>query len=285
MVKETSSGWQCESLPLNTLSDSTRHQVVPLSPHPLFLIGSACSISLVSAHDGAVQHVFATQPMLPRSVQCEFAGSRHGGSQSGIGLSSFTLGYAREGSRDCVVNSYSPAEGNEAIAAAALSGGAGGGWSTWEEAVESELRITDPGSWDLVKGKSVIGLRRKIAPRSARQGDLRRRSAVSGGSSISSVTWQVWTTGTDGHAEGEEVRNLGQDESGTEGFLVVPELGPSVKIGTRSVAFCLGNTIQIASAGSENFSADENQNGKPIPSKDGRRGRHLGSLRVPKAAD
>lgn len=265
------------------MSDATLHQVVPLSPHPLFLVGSISSIYLVSANDGVVQHVFATEPVVSRSIQCEYSDNRYNISSSGIGFSTFTLGYAAANTEECIVTSYHPAEGSEAIAACAPSGGGGGGggWCTWEEAIETKKRIEEPGTWGIVKGKSIIGVRQEPNPaRNNRPGVHRRRSAAPRGNPGASTKWQAWTAATDGHPEADEVRSLFNDGPGSEELLVVPGLGPRAKIGVRSVAFSLGNVIKVISAGGpERYNGDDDSAAESLLTKDSRRGRHGGSIR------
>ncbi|KAM3545610.1 hypothetical protein ARSEF1564_001425 [Beauveria bassiana] len=278
MSRETETGWRCESLPLNVVSDTTLHQIVPLSPHPLFLIGAISSVYLVSANDGVVQHVFATEPVAWRSLQCEYSDNRYNKSSSGIGFSSLTLGYVEANTQECIVTSYHPAQGSEAIAAFAPSGGAGGGWCTWEEAIETKKRIRDPGTWEIIKERSVIGVRQEANPcRNTKRADYRRRSATARGSPGAPTRWQAWTAATDGHLEADEVQPLLSDGAGSEELVVVPTLGPKAKIGVRSVAFSLGNTIKVISAGGpERYNADDDSTAESLLPKDNRRVRHGG---------
>lgn len=279
--REMETGWRCEGLALNAVNDTTLHQVVPLSPHPLFLIGSISSVYLVSAQDGVVQHIFATEPMVSRSIQCEYSDTRYNVPASGIGYSAFTIAYTAASTEECIVTSYHPAEGSEAIAACAPSGGAGGGWCTWEEAIEMKKRIKEPGTWGIVKGKSVIGVRQEPnAPRSTGPRVFRRRSAVPRGNTGAPTKWQAWTVATDGYPEADDVRSLFPDGPGSEELLVVPGLGPRAKIGVRSVAFSLGNVIKVVSAGGpERYSVDDDSAVEPLLTKDSRRGRHGGIVR------
>lgn len=264
------------------MSDTTLHQVVPLSPHPLFLVGSISSVYLVNANDGIVQHVFATEPMASRSIQCEYSDNRYQKSSSSTGFSTFTLGYTEENTGECIVVSYTPAKGSEAIATCAHAAGAGGGWCTWEEAIETKKRVEDPGSWNIVKGKSVIGVRRVLnASRPTKQGDHRRRSAAARTSHTVPPKWQTWTATTGEYSEEDEVRPLFNPGTESEELLVVPGLGPQVKIGQRSVAFCLGNAIKIISAGGpERYTGDDDSGAESRLAKDSRRGRHGGSMRA-----
>ncbi|OAA45255.1 Sterol regulatory element-binding protein cleavage-activating protein [Beauveria brongniartii RCEF 3172] len=251
---------------------------VPLSPHPLFLIGAISSVYLVSANDGVVQHVFATEPVAWRSLQCEYSDNRYNKSSCGIGFSSLTLGYVEANTQECIVTSYHPAQGSEAIAAFAPSGGAGGGWCTWEEAIETKKRIKDPGTWVIIKGRSVIGVRQEANPsRNTKRADYRRRLATARGTPGAPTRWQAWTAATDGHLEADEVRPLLSDEAGSEELVVVPTLGPKAKIGVRSVAFSLGNTIKVISAGGpERYNADDDSAAESLLPKDNRRVRHGG---------
>ncbi|OAQ96299.1 hypothetical protein LLEC1_00146 [Akanthomyces lecanii] len=279
--RELETGWECESLALNDVNDTTLHQVVPLSPHPLFLIGSVSSVYLVSASDGVVQHVFATQPMVSRSIQCEYSDTRYNVPASGIGYSAFTMAYTAASTEECIVTRYQPAEGSEAIAACAPSGGAGGGWCTWEEAIETKKHINEPGTWGIVKGRCVIGVRKKTNPsRSTRPGAFRRRSAAPRGNTGTPANWQAWTVATDGYSEADDARSLFHDGLGPEELLVVPGLGPIAKIGVRSLAFSLGNVIKVVSAGGpERYSVDGDSGVESLMTKDGRRGRHGGPVR------
>ncbi|KAJ6787552.1 hypothetical protein PWT90_00635 [Aphanocladium album] len=233
-VLERESAWQYESLPLNAVSDITLHQVVPLTPHPLFLIGAISSVYLVNAHDGVVQHVFTTEPMVLRSIQCEYSDNRYNTATSSIGFSTFTLGYLAAGSEECTVTNYHPADGSEAIAAFAPSGGAGGGWCTWEESIETKKQIKDPGAWEIVKGRSVIGVRQiPSLSRSPKQGHHYRRSAATRVIHKAPARWQAWTSAIEGHPEADEVRPLFNHATDSEELLVIPGLGPKVKIGLR----------------------------------------------------
>lgn len=282
MSRETETGWRCESISLNVVKDTTLHQVVPIFPHPLFLIGSISSVYLVTANDGVVQHVFATETMVSRSIQCEYFDTRYNVSASGIGCSAFTIAYTAASTEECVVTSYHPAEGSEAIAACAPPGGAGGGWCTWEEAIETEKRIKEPGTWAIVKGKSVIGVRQE--PKTSRNTGpsvFRRRSAAPPrGNTGAPTEWQAWTVATDGYPKADDIRSLFPDVPGSEELLVVPGLGPRAKIGIRSVAFSLGNVIKVVSAGGlERYSVDDASATESPLTKDNRRGRHGGPMR------
>lgn len=272
--------WTYKSFSLNVLSDATLHQVVPLSPHPMFLIGSISSVYLVSAEDGEVQHIFATEAMVPRSLQCESSDSRYCGSQTSVGFSNFTLGYASADTRECIVTNYSPGEEYEAIAASAPSGAAGGGWCTWEEAMETTKRVAEPGVWEIVKGRSVIGMRQEGSRNAMKQKAYRRRSSARDGVLRVPARWQIWTMATDGHPELDEVRQLFKEESDKGELLVVPGLGPKAKIGAKSVAFCLGNAIKVISAGAhDRYNGTGACEADSLLTKDSRRGRHGGSTR------
>ncbi|KAJ3498786.1 hypothetical protein NLG97_g853 [Lecanicillium saksenae] len=282
MSIEREAGWQCESLPLNAVSDTTLHQVVPLAPHPLFLIGSISSVYLVNALDGAVQHVFTTERMVPRSIQCEYSDNRYNTSSATIGFSTFTLGYLAAGTEECIVMNFHPAEGSEAIAAFAPSGGAGGGWCTWEEGTQTKKQIRDPGAWKIVKGRSIIGVRQKPSPSSTtKQANHRRRSAATSVIHKAPARWLAWTAAIEGHPEADEVRPLFSNATDSEELLVIPEFGPTAKIGLRSVAFCLGNTIKVVSAGGpERYSGDDDSVAEALLATDSRRGRHGGVVRA-----
>ncbi|XWW96628.1 hypothetical protein V2A60_004605 [Cordyceps javanica] len=176
---------------------------------------------------------------------------------------------------------YELPEGSEAIAACAPSGSAGGGWCTWEEAIVTKKRIKDPGTWEIVKGRSVIGVRQEANhSRNTKRQDYRRRSAAARRDLGQTTKWQAWTAATDEQFEADEVRPLANEGPGSEEFLVVPGLGPKAKIGLRSVAFTLGNSIKIVSAGGpERYKGDTGSAVESFLIKDSRRGRHGGSMR------
>ncbi|KAM3564877.1 hypothetical protein MY1884_000477 [Beauveria asiatica] len=193
-------------------------------------------------------------------------------------LAEFVISIALANTQECIVTSYHPAQGSEAIAAFAPSGGAGGGWCTWEEAIETKKRIKDPGSWVIIKGRSVIGVRQEAnSSRNTKRADYRRRSGTARGTPGAPTRWQAWTAATDGHLEADEVRPLLSDEAGSEELVVVPTLGPKAKIGVRSVAFSLGNTVKVISAGGpERYNADDDSAAESLLPKDNRRVRHGG---------
>lgn len=278
IAREKVSSWEYESLPLNTVSDATLHQIVPLSPHPFFLIGSAGSVYLISANDGAVQHIFTTETMIPRSLQCEYSYHRHSGNDA-VSFNNFTIAYTEVTTQDLVVVDYSSAEGTEAIAACAPSGGAGAGWCTWEEALVGTKRVQDPGSWEVVKGRSIIGIRELMTKRDNKHINNRKRSVAKGGAMKATAKWQAWTTATDRRPELGDAQKLFKDESDAGEPLVVPGLGPKAKIGVKSVAFCVGNVIKVISAGGQEYTGDDDSGREPLLSKDGRCGRHGGSTR------
>jgi hypothetical protein len=281
IASRSGSSWLYKSLALNEMSDRTLHQVVPLSPLPLFLIGAASSIHLVSAEDGMVQHTFATEAMISRSIRCVYTCARQTAAQQEVGLTSLSIGYSAAGSREGVLLFYSSPSGADAISTNAPSGSAGGRWCTWEEAAETKKRIVNPGVWDIVQNGSVVGIRRISRSGGGKErAGLRYRGAKANGlPSATLKRWQTWTTLASDRVDMDEARPLvgyGEDI----GHLLISELGPKVKLGLKSVAFAFGNAIKVVTTGGqERYESEGEGSSEPLLQVGNRRRRHGGSTR------
>ncbi|RDA84674.1 hypothetical protein CP532_3521 [Ophiocordyceps camponoti-leonardi (nom. inval.)] len=192
-----------------------------------------------------------TAKMLPRPLRCAYA--RHGSSQvEPTGLSSFTLGYVEADSRDCILQTYVPADDCDAIYLQTPCESRNNNWCTWDSARETRKRVVDPGIWDMISDGSAVGIR-YVAPagKAKAVSGLRNRHGKRAAEPDPLEGWQVWMESPAGcRPEGSESRRLIEDGEQAE-HLLVTKVGPKAPIGLNSVAFAFGDMTKLVIVGTQ----------------------------------
>ncbi|KKP00832.1 hypothetical protein THAR02_07047 [Trichoderma harzianum] len=169
------------------------------------------------------------------------------------GLVSFTFSYLALGSGDCVLQTFTPQDEDDAICLHNIDdSGTSSGWCSWADAKERKKHIGNPGIWSLLSDGSTLGLRRRSRTEPRNRHGHQRQDISGVRSRVPSTRsrefgafscWELWRAAASDWDELDETTPLFSDEDA--GQLVVCELGPSVRVGPTSVAFAYGNVIKL----------------------------------------
>ena len=133
----------------------------------------------------------------------------------------------------------------------------------WRETVENQYTIKNPGSWEALKVGYLVGVRKVEAPQDITSESptpanigLRRRGAHRPQSlqlqnRDTEDTWEVWSLSSRGEKATTPLCGINE-----KGNLLVNNLGPLQKIGSRSIAVGLGNVIKVITVGHEKFDGE-----------------------------
>lgn len=250
VATRTGSSWQIQTISGKGLKDANIHQVIPLSPLPHFLAASADSVYLINASNGYVAHVFQTEDMRPRSLDCVF--SCHHSSQSrATALIFFTLCYRRAEGRDCILHHFVPPDGDDAICIGPGEDDMIDRKGSWKAARETKKYVNNAGVWGLTNDGGAVGVRQQLfVDHNGRDAlpNLRNRFPTRKRWHHVTQRWEVWRTMSGGRSEINEAMSL-LTENDEDDHLLITELGPQSRVGLMSVAFVFGNLIKLVTAG------------------------------------
>lgn len=253
LASRNTSAWDSREVLLEPPAEHKPHQVLALSSLGLFIVATAFRVYVFSVENCEILYTVDTEQMKPRSLQCAYVTQRIAHVES-PGITSSTVAYIGSESGDCVLHTFTPHEDYDSISLRDPSRGTDGEGCEWDEATVTKRRIKNPGHFNILSDGSIVGIRRKVTPeveipsKCPNQGEgLRNRfSARTPGKSASPTEWEVWTIATNGRVGADEEMPLFNKQ---ENHLLIPDLGPRVRIGLMSVAFCFGNMIKMVTVG------------------------------------
>ncbi|KAH8891361.1 hypothetical protein GQ53DRAFT_782051 [Thozetella sp. PMI_491] len=261
LVTQHATAWVSNDVKLTGQDEPDVQALVPISGFSMYLVVRTGSIDLVHLDTQDVIHTFRTEPLRPRSVR-QLQASR--GSQRS--LQSFTLCYVNAETEELVLQTYTPAEGYDAICCCGRPGSASRSCCPWSETRENKRHIKNPGSWEALGNGCVLGVR-KVQPQQRKEQSspttptglrLRggHRSENRTAAQRDRCPWEVWAVNQlEEDQEIYEMRPLWTtEEDPLDGeHLMISGLGPISKLGTGTVAIGFGNVIKVISAGHEHF--------------------------------
>lgn len=248
-----------------TLDDHTLEhdatQVVPLSDLDCFLIARHKSVDLMDGKRNYLIHTFETQPIEPRTLRY-FHSPRRITQCGSVGLRLFGFAYNHAETGDCIIQTYTPKVEDEFICFGDAAFPPSSSCCEWTETDMTERKITNPGTWTVLPGGSVLGVRRKFTPPRSSGRDwfpgqpgLRRRMYGERKSECKPKwpdSWEVWVAIRSPRETTYETAPLHADEE-SRSHLMVSGLGPMVQVGTSSVVVGFGNILKLITFGHERF--------------------------------
>lgn len=270
--------WVSTEVRLPAKQDTEPHHILSVQEFSAYLVVRSVSVDLVDLCSSKVIHTFSTEPMRPRSMKFVYSGQRRGPDGKGT-VSSLTLAYLSEEDGDCVLQTYLPGEGHDNICVSDADSPTVRSSCAWAVTKQITRRIRNPGVWTPLRNGCMIGLRkaretptgspiRGRLPAFAQAG-LRHRGVAAAanrpGVSVppptsAEETWEVWViTRLEQEGRNMETRPLvGPDDPAG---LIIPDLGPVVKVGYGSIAVGFGNVVKVITVGHEWFDRIEQQGG------------------------
>lgn len=248
-------GWESREVPLSSVGYQKPHQIVSMPALGVFLVASVYKIFIFNAESLEILHIIHTEAMRPRSLQCAYSYQRlYVGTP---GMTTSTISYVGVESGDCILHTFVPCEDFDCIGLRSSSSLLDDEGCEWSEAKETIKRVRNPGHFKVLTDASLVGVRRKLprdhdflngAGGAAGEG-LRNRFANRGAAAKSSPKqWEAWTRSPpSGRAVTHESQLIVDDEE--RGSIFICDVGPKVKVGLMSAAFCFGNTIRLVTVG------------------------------------
>lgn len=259
------SGWDSREVSLESLHNQRPHQLLGLSALGLFVVATQSHVFIFNVDNLEMLHSIETEPMRPRSLQCAYSFQRLYLNAPGITTS--TISYIASESGDCVMHTFVPPEDVDAICLRRSSSLLDDDGCEWSAARETKRRVKNPGHFTALSDGSAVGIRRKMGPDvdpislvGSAEG-LRNRFSSRSTTKALSMQWEAWTVSPGGKTEADEVQPLFNEKEQTS-HLLISDLGPKVKVGLMSVAFCFGNIIKLVTVGGpERFEPCSDENG------------------------
>ncbi|ODA77403.1 hypothetical protein RJ55_07032 [Drechmeria coniospora] len=253
MATRQETSWESQHVAVEGLGESSSHYIESLPMLDLFVVSGPRCVYLISAEDGSVLYALQTERMRPRPLRCAYTWQRP--VQPGpVGLTSFTLGYVETDSGDCILQTFVPAEGCNAIHLHTPADEHRSDWSTWESARQTRKRVTNPGAWDMVSDGSAVGIRQKRpSSKNTQVGDLsgmRKRHSKRPAAADPFEGWEVWTASAGTRLDADESQRLIKNGEQAD-HLLITELGPSMRVGQNSVAFAFGDMVKLVVLGGQ----------------------------------
>jgi hypothetical protein len=268
-LNQDASGWTCNAVDIPRPREKEFMSIVALSDLGFILVVRVSSIDLVDTVTYQSIHSFKTDPIQPKSLKCFHSKQRQ--MQCGsVGLKYLTFAYLNAFTRDLVVQTYRPLDDGASICFRPPGQPVSKTCCRWPQTKESRRVIKDPGVWEALPTRTILGVRKKITPKSRFDNyqhhpngnghGLRRRrpshTQTPPPDIRSQDTWEIWMLSHAGDIESWETMPLCQDNEDDE-HLFVSSLGPMVRVGRGSVALGLSNVIKVIIVGHERFEGED----------------------------
>lgn len=307
MISRKESNWNATVVDLPHVREREYLSTIALPGLACFLVIHAQSVDLVDSQSQKVVRSFDTDPIQPKTLRCFHSRPRRLESGS-VGVRTLTFAYLNAYTRDLVVQMYTPQYEGESLCVCEpekTEQSKVKNCHHWQSARETRRRINDPGLWEALPSRILVGVRRKRLGKSppltnpiyhqhqphvaGNNGTLRRRRQGTGGHSTNSNggsrasqhqsqhqqaqgDWEVWMFSQHGKQETWETVPLCPDAEDVR-HLYVTTLGPMVRIGRSSIALGFSNVIKVIVVGQERFEPepDDSHLGDGMPAVSSRR--------------
>ncbi|KAI0122958.1 sterol-sensing domain of SREBP cleavage-activation-domain-containing protein [Xylariales sp. AK1849] len=263
-LSQDASGWNCNEVDIPRPRDRGFMSIVALPELGFILVVRDQSIDLVDAHTYRAIHSFKTDQIQPRSLKC-FHSQRRTMRCGSVGLKYLTFAYISSITRDLVIQTYYPQDEGASICFRVPGMPVSKTCCRWPETREVRRVIKDPGVWEALPSRTILGVRRRKPTPKPHSEDhqppangnvLRRRRHSHAQAPTPHIkhqdNWEIWMLSEAGDVDTWETMPLCQDSEDDE-HLFVTSLGPMVRIGRGSVAIGLSNVIKVILVGHERF--------------------------------
>ncbi|RYP02641.1 hypothetical protein DL764_005686 [Monosporascus ibericus] len=281
-ISKKGSSWDAAIVELPRMGEREYLSTVALPDLSSFLVIHCQSVDLVDSQSQKVVRSFETDPIQPKTFKCFHSRPRR--QQCGsIGVRTLTFAYLNAYTRDLVVQTYSPQYEGDSLCFCSPDPSRNKTCFYWPNSRETKRRINDPGVWDALPSRILIGIRRKRLEKPPALGSQphppppkvanvlrhRRRGRSSGTHSAAEIRaqgdWEVWMFSQHGKQETWETAPLCPNAEDVR-HLYVTNLGPMVRLGRCSVAIGFSNVIKVIVVGQERFDrGDDTQLGDGMP--------------------
>ncbi|KAI9733507.1 MAG: hypothetical protein M1818_007255 [Claussenomyces sp. TS43310] len=268
VVTERGGGWISEGIDaLDAPLGKGVISVVPLPALQCFLAVRQSSVDLVELDGYNVLRSFETADVVPHSLRCIHSAPRRRQCGS-LSLTSFSLVYTCRNTGDCVLRTFSPKREGDVICMGSKRTSHGVACPSWAYAVEHNHRVASPGSWKTLPIGVIVGVNKcEASPQRGLDCKADRATLASGGlrkrgtflqrsrgvmtPRCNDDRWKAWLLSAKG--ERMDMSLCEDEESGRTFHLLTPNCGPLARIGQRSIAVGLGNSVKVITVGHERF--------------------------------
>ncbi|KAM0813765.1 putative Sterol-sensing domain of SREBP cleavage-activation-domain-containing protein [Seiridium cardinale] len=266
-LSQDASGWNCNAVDIPRPRDKEFMSLVALPELGFILVVRVQSIDLVDAATYCSIHSFKTDPIQPKTLKC-FHSRRRTMRCGSVGLKYLTFAYLNAFTRDLIVQTYTPQDEGASICFRVPGQPVSKTCCRWPETKELRSVVKDPGTWEALPSRILLGVRRK-SPSKVRlenghaqkngNGELRRRRPSHSQAAAPHVKnedmWEIWMLSQAGNMETWDTMPLCRDTD--DDHLFVNTTGPMVRVGRGSVAIGLSNVIKVILVGHERFEGGE----------------------------
>ncbi|KAH6649146.1 sterol-sensing domain of SREBP cleavage-activation-domain-containing protein [Truncatella angustata] len=267
-LSQEASGWDCNTVDIPRPRDKEFMSLVALPELGFILVVRVQSIDLVHAETYTSIHSFRTDPIQPKTLKC-FHSKRRTMRCGSVGLKYLTFAYLNAFTRDLVVQTYMPQDEGASICFRAPGLPVSKTCCRWPETKEMRSVVKDPGTWEALPSRILLGVRKKSIPKTRLEnghahqngnGELRRRRSSHTQAPTPNIRnqdmWEIWMLSQAGNVETWDTMPLCRDTDEAE-HLYVNTTGPMVRVGRGSVAIGLSNVIKVILVGHERFEGGE----------------------------
>ncbi len=286
MITRKESNWSATIVDLPHVREREYISTAALPGLACFLVIRAQSVDLIDSQSQKVLRSFETDPIQPKTFRCFHSRLRRLECGS-VGVRTLTFAYLNAYTRDLVVQTYSPQYEGDSLCFCLPDPSQNKPCQYWQNAKETRRRINNPGVWEALPSRILVGVRRKrvgtsppltnpIYQQPAQTVDntlrhRRRSSHPAANEARAQGDWEVWMFSQHGKQETWETVPLCPDAEDVR-HLYVTSLGPMVRIGRCSIAVGFSNVIKVIVVGQERFEPlDDSQLGDGIPAVSNRR--------------
>lgn len=243
--------------------------LVALPELGFILVVRVQSIDLVDTATYCAIHSFKTDPIQPKTLKC-FHSKRRTMRCGSVGLKYLTFAYLNAFTRDLVVQTFTPQDEGASICFRAPGQPVSKTCCRWPETKEMRSVVKDPGTWEALPSRILLGVRKKSPSPKARSenghvyqngnGGLRHRRHSHTQATTPCIRsqdmWEIWMLSQAGNVETWDTMPLCQDTD-EDDHLFANSTGPMVRVGRGSVAIGLSNVIKVILVGHERFEGGE----------------------------
>ena len=185
IISKDESEWNVTMVDLPHTREREYLSTVALPSLACFLVVHSQSVDLVDSQSQKLLRSFDTDPIQPKTFRCFHSRLRRLDNGS-VGVRTLTFAYLNAYTRDLVVQTYSAQYEGDSLCVCGPDPSQNKACLHWQNAKETRRRINDPGVWEALPSRILVGIRRKrlgksppLAPQACQQQQPYQANATS----------------------------------------------------------------------------------------------------------
>ena len=160
ILSKDETDWNASIVDLPHTKEREYLSTVALPSLACFVVVHSQSVDLVDSQSQKLLRSFHTDPIQPKTFRCFHSRLRRLDNGS-IGVRTLTFAYLNAYTRDLVVQTYSAQYEGESLCVCGPDPSKTKTCLHWQNAKETRRRINDPGIWEALPSRILVGIRRK----------------------------------------------------------------------------------------------------------------------------